>query len=79
MKEHKKCPKEDCNWDKAKEEKEKLRHVWTIHGDWAEKNGLPSIGGYCSECDRKFRRRDHATRHMAEVHGQKKRTRKAGG
>ena len=76
MKEHNTCPKEGCNWDKAKEDKDIRRHVWTIHGPWAEETGYPSIKGRCDECGKIFKREDFARRHEREVHGKQKRDRK---
>lgn len=76
---HQKCPKDDCEWREAKEEKEVLRHVWNTHGKWAKEKGLPSIGGHCDECGKSFKRQDYVARHKAEVHRKEKRNRKEGG
>lgn len=79
MKKHRKCPKDDCPWEDAKEEKEMLRHLWKTHKKWAEEKGYESITGHCDECGKEFERKDYVPRHKKEVHGKEKRARKKGG
>ena len=76
---HRRCSKPDCPWLGAREEKDKLRHVWKHHRKWAAEQGLPSIKGRCDECGKEFARRDYVPRHKLEVHGRKKRSRNKGG
>jgi hypothetical protein len=76
MTEHRRCPKEACSWNGAKDEKEKDRHVWIKHEKWAKESNYPSIGGACDICGKEYRRRDYVARHKREKHEGKKRHRK---
>ncbi|KAB5536115.1 hypothetical protein GE09DRAFT_341320 [Coniochaeta sp. 2T2.1] len=70
LRQHWKCPKEDCGWDEARDEKEKRRHVWGSHKKWAEQIRYPTIGGKCSVCEKKFTRHDNLVRHIREKHAE---------
>lgn len=76
---HRRCPKEDCTWAEARDQKEKTRHVWYTHKPWAEKTKYPPMGAQCDECTAVFTRKDGVSRHKKEVHGAIKRARKLGG
>lgn len=76
---HWKCPKEDCDWQQGRGEKEKRRHVWKWHRKWAEETKYPRIGGACDLCGLEFDRTDYIVRHKKEAHGGHKRDRKEGG
>jgi hypothetical protein len=75
---HRRCPKEDCSWAEARDQKEKRRHVWCNHKAWAESTGYPPMGAQCDECSAVFAHEDGVTRHKKEVHGAIKRVRKLG-
>ncbi|KAH6965050.1 hypothetical protein EDB82DRAFT_288633 [Fusarium venenatum] len=68
MHRHRTCPKDDCTWESASEEKEKQRHVWTRHKRWAKQTNYPSISGMCCECDKMFTRKDNLKRHVDKYH-----------
>lgn len=72
---HRQCPKEDCALE-FKDEKEKRRHVWKIHRNWAERTGYPVIRGKCNVCGKEYEREDYVVRHKKEKHGGQKRQRK---
>jgi len=76
---HRQCPKEDCSWATAKNQKDKTRHVWYKHRAWAESTGYPPMSAQCDECPRVFAREDGVNRHKKEVHGAVKRVRRSGG
>ncbi|KAI3571907.1 hypothetical protein IWW34DRAFT_795550 [Fusarium oxysporum f. sp. albedinis] len=50
--EHETCPKSDCSWGDASEEKQIRRHVWNNHRSWAGQTNYYPIGGTCPECDK---------------------------
>lgn len=77
LKRHRMCPKENCTWEDATEEKDKNRHVWSEHRVWAEQTNYPSIGGTCDECGKELTRRDNLARHKKEQHRGRKRKRTA--
>ncbi|KAH8586077.1 hypothetical protein B0O99DRAFT_602792 [Bisporella sp. PMI_857] len=70
---HRRCPKEDCGWSKAKDQNQKDRHVWSNHKAWAENSGYPSQAAVCDECHKTFSRKDRLPRHKREVHAAQKR------
>ena len=76
---HRRCPKEDCSWADARDQKAMKRHVWYSHKAWAESIEYPPIRGQCDECLAVFAREDGVSRHKKEVHGAMKRVRKMGG
>lgn len=76
---HRRCPNEDCSWAEARDRKEKRRHVWYNHKEWAETTRYPPMGAKCDECPAVFAREDSVSRHKKEVHGAIKRARKSGG
>ena len=76
---HRRCPKENCGWAKAGDQKEKDRHVWAKHRVWAGNNMYPTISARCDVCFRTFAREDSVKRHKKEVHGVTKRVRQLGG
>lgn len=76
---HRRCPKEDCSWADARDQKEKTRHVWSNHRAWAESTGYPPMRAKCDKCPAVFSREDSLSRHRKEVHGAIKRVRKLGG
>ncbi|KAH7176905.1 hypothetical protein EDB81DRAFT_898394 [Dactylonectria macrodidyma] len=76
---HRKCPKEDCDWEGARDEKEKTRHVWTSHKRWAEDTKYPPMGLSCDICGKEYSRKDYVARHKREEHENMKRNRKDGG
>lgn len=79
LREHKTCPKEDCNWENAKDDKAKGRHVWRNHRKWARSTQYPPISGRCDLCGSEFERDDYVPRHKRELHFSQKRVRKEGG
>jgi len=76
---HRCCPKEDCGWANAGDQKAKDRHVWSKHKVWAQSTMYPPISAQCDTCLRIFAREDGVRRHKKEVHGVTKRVRKSGG
>jgi len=76
---HRCCPKGDCGWAKARNQKEKDRHVWSKHKVWAKNTMYPPISAQCDTCSQTFAREDSLSRHKKEVHGESKRVRKSGG
>lgn len=76
---HRRYPNEDCSWAEARDRKEKRRHVWYNHKEWAETTRYPPMGAKCDECPAVFAREDSVSRHKKEVHGAIKRARKSGG
>ncbi|KAI1051241.1 hypothetical protein LB506_013034 [Fusarium annulatum] len=76
MAQHRTCPKSDCSWGDASEEKQIKRHVWSNHRSWAKQTNYPPIGGPCLECNKVYTRQDNLKRHMDECHqGQKRKKR----
>lgn len=76
MAQHRTCPKSDCSWGDASEEKQIRRHVWNNHRSWAGQTNYHPIGGTCPECDKVYTRQDNLKRHMDECHqGQKRKKR----
>jgi hypothetical protein len=76
MKQHRICPKNDCPWGDASEEKEIRRHVWNNHRLWAEQTNYHPIGGTCPDCDKVYTRQDNLKRHRDEHHQGQKRKKK---
>jgi hypothetical protein len=76
---HRRYPKEDYSWAKARDRKEIRRHVWYSHKAWDESTRYPPMGAHCDECPAVFAREDGVSRHKKEVHGAIKRVRKLGG
>lgn len=76
---HRRCPKKDCGWAEARDQKEMRRHVWNRHRAWAERTGFSPMGAQCKECLATFSREDGLSRHKKEVHGSTRRVRKGGG
>jgi len=76
---HRRCRKEDCEWNEAQNQKDMDRHVWRHHKVWAESTGYAPMNACCSECSSVFARADGLSRHKKEVHGAMKRVRKSGG
>ncbi|KAH7191469.1 hypothetical protein BKA60DRAFT_584961 [Fusarium oxysporum] len=76
MAQHRTCPKSDCSWGDASEEKQIRRHVWNNHRSWAGQTNYHPLGGTCPECDKVYTRQDNLKRHMDECHqGQKRKKR----
>ncbi|KAF0320468.1 hypothetical protein GQ607_012224 [Colletotrichum asianum] len=75
MADHRKCPKHDCE-SQFDEEKEKRRHVWTKHINWAISVDYPKINGQCDLCGKVYKRGDYVSRHKREEHEGKKRGQK---
>ncbi|KAK3361715.1 hypothetical protein B0T24DRAFT_642237 [Lasiosphaeria ovina] len=73
---HRRCPKEDCSWADARDQKETKRHVWSNHKAWAESTGYPSMDAQCDECPAVFTREDSMIRHKKKAHGTIKRVKK---
>lgn len=76
---HRQCPKEDCSWADARDQKQKTRHVWYNHKAWAKSVRYSPMSAQCDECPAVFKRKDGVRRHKNEVHRDLKRDRKLGG
>nr|XP_036584557.1 uncharacterized protein CTRU02_05632 [Colletotrichum truncatum]KAF6794075.1 hypothetical protein CTRU02_05632 [Colletotrichum truncatum] len=64
---HRKCPKNDCV-SSFREEKEKRRHVWKVHRNWATQMQYPRVASECDICGMMLARKDYVLRHKRRKH-----------